>query len=78
MRQGYMRKASAHLTDEEFALYTDAIILNSLDRLPNEILCHVMECIRCKKELLELLNLVDAQESYTIPDPHPYFGQTTV
>ena len=74
----YMRKAYAHLTDEEFALYVDAIILNSLDRLPNEILCHMMECARCKEELMELLNLVEAQKSHTRPETHPFFGQTTV
>ena len=56
-----MRKATAHLTDEEFALYADAIILNSSDRLPNKILRHVMECNRCKKKLMELLNLIQSQ-----------------
>ena len=74
----YMQKAIAHLTDEEFALYADAIILDSLDRLPNKILCHVMECTCCKKELMDLLNLVEAPKSHTRPETHPFFGQTTV
>jgi hypothetical protein len=65
-----MRKRSAHLTDEEFALYTDAIVLNSLDRLPTEILNHVMECTRCKKELLELIDLAGAHEPNSRPETH--------
>jgi hypothetical protein len=73
-----MRKANAHLTDEEFALYTDAIILSSVNRLPNEILCHVMECTYCKKELMELQNLIEEQESHTHPETHPFFGRTIV
>ena len=73
-----MQKATAHLTDEEFALYADAIIFNSLDRLPEKILYHVMECISCKKELIDLLNLVEPQKSHTRPETHPFFGQTTV
>jgi hypothetical protein len=73
-----MRKATAHLTDEEFALYADAIILNSSDRLPNKILRHVMECNRCKKELMELLNLIEEQESHTSQKTHPFFGHTIV
>ena len=74
----YMRKTTTHLTDEEFALYADAIIFSSLDRLPDKILYHVMECISCKKEVIDLLNLVEAQESPTRPAMHPFFGQTTV
>jgi hypothetical protein len=38
----------------------------------------MMECARCKEELMELLNLVEAQESHTRPATHPFFGQTTV
>jgi len=73
-----MQKATAHLTDEEFALYTDAIILNSSYRLPSQILYHVMECTRCKKELMDLLTLVEAQESDTRRETHPFFGRTIV
>jgi hypothetical protein len=69
-----MRKTTTHLTDEEFALYADAIIFSSLDRLPDKILYHVMECISCKKELMGLLNLVEAQKSRTRPETHPFFG----
>jgi hypothetical protein len=59
-------------------LYSDAIIFSSLDRLPDKILYHVMECISCKKELMDLLNLVEAQKSHTRPETHPFFGQMTV
>jgi hypothetical protein len=70
-----MQKDTAHLTDEEVALYADAIICNSLDRLPNTILFHVMECFRCKKELMELLTLVEAEKSPILPQTHPFFGK---
>ncbi len=59
----FMRNVTAHLTDEELALYADAITLGSLDRLPDEILHHVMDCTRCKMELMELLNLCEEEES---------------
>ncbi len=75
---GYMQKSTAHLTDEEFALYADAIMLNASYRLPSQILRHVMECTCCKKELMELLTLVEAQESDTRQETHPFFGRTIV
>ncbi|MGA7161467.1 MAG: hypothetical protein WBZ48_10725 [Bacteroidota bacterium] len=58
-----MRNVTAHLTEAEFALYTDAIILNTLDRLPDAIQDHVMECTDCKKELMELLNVYEAEKA---------------
>jgi len=71
-----MQKDTAHLTDAEVALYADAIIFNSLDRLPDKILFHVMECLRCKRELMELSALVEAEELRTFREPHPFFGRT--
>ena len=58
-----MRNAASHLTEVEFALFTDAIILNTINRLPDDILHHVMECTGCKKELMELLNVYESEKA---------------
>ncbi|HTR82130.1 MAG TPA: hypothetical protein VMM58_10920 [Bacteroidota bacterium] len=64
-----------HLTDEELALYGDAIVLEMQDRLPPTILIHVMECEHCKKELMGLFDVIEGQEPYVDGDRHPVLGR---
>lgn len=71
-----MRRATTHLADEELALYVDAIVLSLQDQLPKEILHHVMKCTGCKKELMELLDLMEGQDPRICSETHPFFGQT--
>ncbi len=63
-----------HLTEEEIALYVDAIEAWKQDQLPAEILAHVEECLECKIEVVELLKLIEAQEPNIKPESHPYLG----
>lgn len=69
-----MKSATAHLSDEEFALYTDAIVLNCQSQVPKAIQYHVTECLECKKELLELQWLLEIQKSLFFLEPHPFFS----
>ena len=63
-----------HPTEEELALYVEALALDVQEQLPVEILEHVQECIHCKAELIELAELVNAQEPYICLETHPCFG----
>jgi hypothetical protein len=65
---------SKHLTDEEMALYVDAMRLERTRELPGRIEHHVSGCEHCKKEMLSLLELTD-ELPYNREEPHPYFDR---
>jgi hypothetical protein len=66
---------TTHLTEVELALYVDAIVLDAQVKLPEDILDHVADCTECKVELIELLELIDAEERCIDLRRHPYFGK---
>jgi len=47
-----------HLTEEEFAQYLDAITANIQEQLAGKILDHMADCVSCKRELLEMIDLL--------------------
>lgn len=51
-----------HLTDEEIALYVEALELKKQERLSEAILDHVQECLECKMEIVEVWELIEEQE----------------
>ena len=63
-----------HLTEEGIALFVDALKLNCVDRLPEEIREHVSECEECKRDVLEAESLVDGRR-YRRIYTHPTFGE---
>ena len=51
------------LTEEEIALYVDALELKKLEGLPEAIVDHVQECLECKMEIVEVWELIEEQEA---------------
>lgn len=49
-----------HLSEEEIAVYIDALVLDVQDHLPEEMKEHVVECLECKVEVMEVLRLIEA------------------
>ncbi len=60
----------AHLSEEELAIYVDALKLNKVDSLPDAVLRHVSDCTECKSEIVEVSSLID--EEYRRIDTRPY------
>ena len=65
---------SKHLTSGEVALYVDGMRLRREAELPARMLRHVSTCERCKKSVLELLELT-RDLSYAETKAHPYFDR---
>ena len=72
-----MKTAVSHLSDEEVALYAEGIALKLVDELPVEMLEHVMDCLECKKKLIEIAGLSDMTGIPPIRSDHPFFGRRT-
>ena len=70
-------QTSGHLTEEEFALYVDAIFLDLVDMLDDPIKHHVMECYSCKRELLEIKDLLEEEKTVINTKEHPFFTRKT-
>ena len=70
-----MRTLTKHLTEEEAALYVEAMCLDRLDMLENSIRHHVMECTYCKQELVEIKEMLEEGGMMKLPKNHPYFGR---
>jgi hypothetical protein len=71
-----MQRSKEHLTEEELALYVDAIFLDRADMVEDRIRDHVMQCHRCKKELLEIRDLTEGDKEAGQMKEHPFFGRT--
>lgn len=63
-----------HLNEEAVALYIDALKLNKVDLLPDDLLEHISVCLECKKAIMEILPFVENQRSVA-EDSHPFFGK---
>jgi len=62
-----------HLNDAGVAMYVDALKLDVLDQVPQEVRDHVSECQKCRKEITGLYTLL-MEEDYTTLRSHPYFS----
>jgi hypothetical protein len=62
----------SHLSQEDIALYVDAIKLDRSDQMQKELRSHVADCEHCKMEITELCSLLEEQE-YSREELHPYF-----
>ncbi len=65
---------AGHLNASSVSLYVDAIKLNLIDRLPEEIYQHALECLSCSAEILQLESLLEG-EDYSQMSDHPFFGK---
>ena len=63
---------SGHLGDEGVALYVDALKLDTVDQLPEQISAHVAGCDECKTRVTGVFALV-RKEDYSAVRRHPYF-----
>jgi hypothetical protein len=64
-----------HLTEEDTALYVDALKLDRVHELPADIRSHVQACDRCKADVLALHEMMP-NEMYHTGMKHPYFDTT--
>lgn len=53
-----------HMIKQELAQYVDALVLDQQDQLRNQILEHVEDCMNCKKEIIETLDLIWTVETF--------------
>jgi len=57
-----------HLTQEEIAIYADAVIANNTEDIPSEWKNHVKDCHACSEEILAVVDILndDDLEDYVI------------
>lgn len=65
----------SHLTEEDTALYVDALKLDRVHELPADIRSHVQACDQCKADILALHEMMP-NEMYPAGMKHPYFDTT--
>jgi hypothetical protein len=65
-----------HLTDESVALYADAIILDKVEILPEEILDHTENCSFCKKVVFSVYE-INKTKNKEYENNHPFFNQAS-
>jgi hypothetical protein len=68
-------QTASHLSNEDVALYVDALKLQRTRDLPDEVRDHVANCQDCRIEITGLFSIL-AEENYATMGPHPYFGKT--
>ena len=49
----------AHLNEQELAQYVDALMSHEQGQLPEYILGHVKECLKCKVKIIEVWELME-------------------
>ena len=54
-----------HLTNEELAIYVDALESNSLENIDESIIKHVLECDHCAKDAIELNHILFSKKPQT-------------
>lgn len=63
-----------HLNENGIALYVDALMLERMESLPEELRRHVEQCDECKHHIMQVSGLLRGQ-SPDIPKQHPYFDR---
>ena len=64
-----------HLDENHIALYVDALILDKVEKLPIPVLEHVEDCMDCKKDIIELFEILQSSKKIE-SQKHPYFDRT--
>ena len=59
-----------HISEEEICLYVDALKLEKTDRLPQNLVDHVSTCMDCKREIMQLYDVL-RNEDYHRAGDHP-------
>lgn len=63
-------KDQKHLSDEQMALYVDALRAEKTDDLSPEILSHIEKCKPCHRQAIDLYSMLD-EVDYADVGPHP-------
>ncbi|MBW7887608.1 MAG: hypothetical protein H3C35_04485 [Bacteroidetes bacterium] len=63
-----------HLTDEGIALFVDAIRLQKLHSLPDEISKHAAECDECGMQISEMMEILSSEPADTV-QKHPWLDR---
>lgn len=63
-----------HLSEEGAALYVDAIFLEKLGRLPEDLRRHTEGCEQCQRKVVELREMMK-EMAYSPALPHPYLDR---
>lgn len=59
-----------HFTLETRSLYADAMRLDRIEELPNELVNHLQNCLQCSLETIDLYQLTQRQHT---DEKHPFF-----
>jgi hypothetical protein len=62
-----------HISEQEICLYVDALKLERTERLPQKLVDHVSSCMECKKEIMQLYDIL-RNEDYHRAGDHPFLG----
>ena len=65
---------NGHLTDQAVALYVDGLILERMEKLPEELISHVENCNECHIQCTDLYATLKGAVEYS-NEPHPYFDR---
>jgi hypothetical protein len=65
-------KENGHLNETGVALYVDALKLDTVDQVPEEVRRHVEECTECKTNITGVFALLQ-EENYGVLSDHPTF-----
>ena len=55
---------SGHLNEESVSLYVDALMTDNIDIIPEQIIEHVEHCARCKKEIIEVIDIMKEAKGF--------------
>jgi hypothetical protein len=48
-----------HLNEEGISLYVEALVNDTLHKLPIEVVEHVEKCFKCKRDIIEIYDMLD-------------------
>ncbi len=66
--------ADNHLKDEAIALFVDALILNKVELLIDEIRTHVEDCTQCKMGVFALYEIIKQDNKIQDKYIHPFLN----
>ena len=71
----YNQTLKRHLTDEEIAIWVDAIAEDRVEKLPERIASHVEECMICKEKIIEISQSIVLSRSSETEEADKIFSQ---
>ncbi len=72
MKEGFNKEG--HLSDEGLALYVDALKLEQVENLKEDIRTHIENCLECHQQALDLFVVV-GDVNYDLQGTHPVFSK---